>query len=40
VINVDGRFVPTAELKTTAYVEGAATLEAFGTGKPQTTENY
>ncbi|MEH7098397.1 glycoside hydrolase family 2 TIM barrel-domain containing protein [Neobacillus vireti] len=40
VIDENGRLVPTAELKTTAHVEGAATLEAFGTGKPQTTENY
>jgi beta-galactosidase len=40
VIDEDGRLVPTAELKTTAHVEGSATLEAFGTGNPQTTENY
>lgn len=40
VIDKEGNLVPTAELKTTAHVEGAATLAAFGTGNPQATENY
>ena len=40
VIDEFGRLVPTAELKASACVEGAATLAAFGSGKPQTTENY
>lgn len=40
IIDADGNLVPTAEMKATAKVEGAATLAAFGTGRPQTTENY
>ncbi|WP_088104814.1 glycoside hydrolase family 2 TIM barrel-domain containing protein [Halalkalibacter urbisdiaboli] len=40
VVDAENRLVPTAELKATAKVEGAATLAAFGTGKPETTENY
>mgnify|MGYP000492398449 CR=1 FL=1 len=40
IIDANGRLVPTAELKATAQVEGAATLAAFGTGRPETTENY
>lgn len=35
-----GNPVPYAEAKTTAQVEGAATLAAFGTGRPETEENY
>lgn len=40
VIDAEGRLVPTAEVKAAAAVEGAAMLAAFGTGRPQTTENY
>ncbi|WP_138750789.1 glycoside hydrolase family 2 TIM barrel-domain containing protein [Paenibacillus sinopodophylli] len=40
IIDGEGRTVPTAEFKATATVEGAAVLAAFGTGRPQTTENY
>ncbi|WP_337101851.1 glycoside hydrolase family 2 TIM barrel-domain containing protein [Paenibacillus sp. YIM B09110] len=40
IVDVEGNLVPTAEFKATAGVEGVATLAAFGTGKPQTTENY
>lgn len=40
IIDAEGNLVPTAEMKATAKVEGAATLAAFGTGNPQTTENY
>jgi beta-galactosidase len=40
VVDREGRLVPTAEYKATAKVEGVATLAAFGTGKPQTNENY
>jgi beta-galactosidase len=40
VVDAEGRYVPTVELKSTAHVEGAATLAAFGTGRSQTTENY
>lgn len=40
IVDEEGRLVPTAEYKASATVEGAATLAAFGTGKPQTTENY
>jgi beta-galactosidase len=40
IIDKDGKVVPTAEMKATAKVEGAATLAAFGTGRPQTNENY
>lgn len=40
IIDAEGNLVPTAELNATAIVEGAATLAAFGTGKPESTENY
>ncbi len=40
IIDAEGRLVPTAEMKAIAKVEGVATLAAFGTGRPQTTENY
>ncbi len=40
VVDEKGRLVPTAELKAEATVEGKATLVAFGTGNPKTTENY
>jgi beta-galactosidase len=40
VIDEEGNLVPTAELKTVAQVEGAATLAAIGTGNPKATENY
>ena len=40
ITDAEGRLVPTAELKASAKVEGPATLVAFGTGRPQTTENY
>ncbi|OCT12828.1 beta-galactosidase [Paenibacillus pectinilyticus] len=40
VVDAEGRHVPTVEMKASAQVEGAAKLAAFGTGKPQTTENY
>ncbi|ULT54858.1 DUF4982 domain-containing protein [Neobacillus drentensis] len=40
IIDVEGQLVPTAELKAHAQVEGDATLAGFGTGRPQTTENY
>nr|WP_314465410.1 glycoside hydrolase family 2 TIM barrel-domain containing protein [uncultured Clostridium sp.] len=40
IIDADGNLVPTAQLETTAKVEGAATLAAFGTGNPKSTENY
>ncbi len=40
IIDADGNLVPTAEMKATAKVEGSATLAAFGTGNPQTKENY
>lgn len=40
IIDAEGNLVPTAEMKSAAKVEGAATLAAFGTGNPKTTENY
>jgi Beta-galactosidase/beta-glucuronidase len=40
VMDEAGNLVPDAQLKATATVEGAATLAAFGTGRPQTSENY
>lgn len=40
IIDADGNLVPTAEMKVTAKVEGTAILAAFGTGRPQTVENY
>ncbi|MFB5678864.1 glycoside hydrolase family 2 TIM barrel-domain containing protein [Paenibacillus terreus] len=40
IVDGEGRLVPTAELKASANVEGSAVLAAFGTGRPQTTENY
>jgi beta-galactosidase len=40
IVDADGTLVPTAEFKATAKVEGAATLAAFGTGRPVTAENY
>ncbi|CAN7387667.1 DUF4982 domain-containing protein [Paenibacillus sp. LjRoot153] len=40
IIDAEGNLVPGAELKAKAQVEGAASLAAFGTGRPQTTENY
>ncbi|MBT2291509.1 DUF4982 domain-containing protein [Paenibacillus albidus] len=40
IVDSEGRLIPTAELKATAKAEGAVTLAAFGTGRPQTTENY
>ncbi|MCM8710048.1 DUF4982 domain-containing protein [Clostridium sp. SYSU_GA19001] len=40
IIDSEGNLVPNAEIKATAKVEGAATLAAFGTGNPKTTENY
>jgi len=40
VVDEEGRHVPTAEIKAKATVEGVATLQAFGTGRPKTTENY
>ncbi|MGO4371424.1 glycoside hydrolase family 2 TIM barrel-domain containing protein [Paenibacillus sp. 2TAB19] len=40
VIDANGRLVQTADVKATAIIEGAATLAAFGTGRPQTAENY
>ncbi|WP_338540636.1 glycoside hydrolase family 2 TIM barrel-domain containing protein [Paenibacillus tundrae] len=40
IVDAEGTLVPTAELKATAKLSGAATLAAFGTGRPQTTENY
>ncbi|MDQ8735612.1 glycoside hydrolase family 2 TIM barrel-domain containing protein [Paenibacillus sp. LHD-38] len=40
IVDAEGNLVPTAEFKANAGVEGAATLAAFGNGRPQTTENY
>ncbi|WP_431088809.1 glycoside hydrolase family 2 TIM barrel-domain containing protein [Paenibacillus sp. 8b26] len=40
IIDAEGRLVPTADFKATAKAQGAVTLAAFGTGRPQTTENY
>lgn len=40
IVDENGNLVPTAEIKATAKVEGAATLAAFGTGRPITDENY
>jgi beta-galactosidase len=40
IIDDAGHRVPEASLSTTARVEGMATLAAFGTGRPQTSENY
>ena len=40
VIDGEGNLVPNAQIMSFAKVEGAATLAAFGTGRPQTTENY
>jgi len=40
IVDAEGQLVPTAEFKATAIVEGKGTLAAFGTGRPQTTENY
>lgn len=40
IIDKDGYLVPDAELPATVTVEGAATLAAFGTGRPITEENY
>ena len=40
IIDENGNRVPTAELKAIAKVEGVAVLAAFGTGRPQTIENY
>ncbi|WP_018885838.1 glycoside hydrolase family 2 TIM barrel-domain containing protein [Paenibacillus massiliensis] len=40
IVDAEGRLVPTVELEATAKTDGVATLAAFGTGRPQTTENY
>lgn len=40
MIDAAGNCVPEASLLADARVQGAATLAAFGTGRPQTTENY
>lgn len=40
IVDEEGNLVPTAEMKAIAKVEGAATLAAFGTGRPVTDENY
>lgn len=40
IIDAEGNLVPDAEIKAIAKVEGAASLAAFGTGNPKSTENY
>ena len=40
VVDAQGRLVPDAEIKMSASVEGAATLQGFGSGNPCTEENY
>ncbi|MEX1029795.1 MAG: glycoside hydrolase family 2 TIM barrel-domain containing protein [Paenibacillaceae bacterium] len=40
IVDEDGNLVADAELPATATVEGAATLAAFGTGRPKTEEKY
>lgn len=40
IIDREGNRVPNAEMPATAEVKGEGALVAFGTGRPQTTENY
>lgn len=40
IVDAAGNRVPEAALLTTARVEGAAVLAGFGTGRPETSENY
>ncbi|MNJ57193.1 hypothetical protein D3C77_527720 [compost metagenome] len=40
IIDAAGNCVPEASLPAVARVEGVASLAAFGTGRPQTVENY
>ena len=40
VVDEEGRRVPFADYKVKAEVSGAASLAAFGTGRPITEENY
>ena len=40
VVDRCGNLVPYVEATATSVVEGAATLAAFGTGRPETEENY
>lgn len=40
VVDADGRLTPYAENALTAHVEGAARLQAFGSARPRTEENY
>lgn len=40
LVDADGNLVPWAENELTAEVEGAAILQAFGSARPKTEENY
>lgn len=40
VVDAEGSLIPYAEVEVCAKVEGAAVLAAFGTGRPETEENY
>lgn len=40
VVDREGNLIPYVEREAVASVEGAATLVAFGTGRPETEENY
>lgn len=40
LVDNDGLLVPWAEAELTASVEGAAMLQAFGSARPKTDENY
>jgi beta-galactosidase len=40
VVDEAGRLVPTAEIKCEGKVDGSATLAAFGSSNPKTSENY